>query len=75
MKRVNVAVAKAQLSQLIDEALRGGEVVIARRNVPLVRLVALGEAKVTPRFGEFRGRVVTSDDFNEPLDDFAEYAR
>jgi prevent-host-death family protein len=75
MKRVNVAVAKAQLSQLIDEALRGGEVVIARRNVPVVRLVAVKEAKAKPRFGEFRGCIEMSDDFNAPLDDFDEYTK
>lgn len=39
MTRVNVADAKARLSELVDRALAGVETVIARRDVPLVRLV------------------------------------
>lgn len=37
----NVAEAKASLSQLLDAALAGEEVVIARAGKPLVRLVPL----------------------------------
>jgi prevent-host-death family protein len=37
--QVNVTTAKAQLSRLIDAALRGEEVIIARRDTPVVRLV------------------------------------
>lgn len=35
----NVAEAKAQLSRLLDEAMAGGDVVLARNGTPLVRLV------------------------------------
>ncbi|MGI8538148.1 MAG: type II toxin-antitoxin system Phd/YefM family antitoxin [Mycobacteriales bacterium] len=37
----NVAEAKAQLSRLLDAALAGEEVVLARAGRPLVRLVPL----------------------------------
>lgn len=73
MKRVNVAEAKAHLSELIDAALRGEEVVIARRDKPLVRLTVLEEAKVHPRFGKLAGKVKTERGFDGPLDDFADY--
>lgn len=73
MKPVNVAEAKARLSELIDAALAGQDVVIARRNVPLVRLTAVESAKVVPEFGKLRGKVRMADDFDEPLEDFAEY--
>jgi prevent-host-death family protein len=72
-KKVNIAEAKATLSDLIEAVLAGGEVVIARRNVPVARLVAVESAKVTPRFGSLAGRVRTSDDFDAPLEDFAGY--
>lgn len=39
MAVVNVHEAKTQLSRLIEQALRGEEVVIARNGVPAVRLV------------------------------------
>lgn len=74
MKPVNVAEAKARLSELIDAALAGEEVVIARRNVPLVRLTAVDDAKVQPTFGKLRGKVRMTDDFDDPLEDFDEYA-
>ena len=71
--RVNVAEAKARLSELIDAALRGEEVVIARRNVPVVRLSLVESARVKPRFGKLKGRVRLTADFDAPLDDFAPY--
>lgn len=73
MKRVNVAEAKAQLSDLIETALRGEEVVISRRDVPLVRLTAIPSAKVRPRFGRLAGKIDVGGDFDEPLDDFEAY--
>jgi antitoxin (DNA-binding transcriptional repressor) of toxin-antitoxin stability system len=73
VKQVNVAEAKAQLSDLIETALRGEEVVIARRDVPLVRLTAIPSAKVRPRFGCLAGKIAVRADFDEPLDDFGPY--
>ena len=69
-----MAEAKAQLSQLIDAALDGEEIVIARRNTPLVMLAVLKRPNVGLRFGMFAGRIRLSSDFDEPLDDFAAYA-
>lgn len=37
--QLNIAEAKAKLSELIDLALQGGDVVIARAGKPVVRLV------------------------------------
>jgi prevent-host-death family protein len=71
MTRVNVADAKARLSELIDAALQGEDVVIARRNQPLVRLTVVASGRNVARFGMFRGRIRTAPDFDEPLEDFA----
>jgi prevent-host-death family protein len=73
MRPVNVAAAKARLSQLIDAAMRGEEVVIARRNRPLVRLCAVAESRPRPRFGSLRGTIWMAEDFDAPLAVFAEY--
>jgi prevent-host-death family protein len=73
MKRVNVAEAKARLSELIDAALEGEDVVIARRNTPVVRLTTLRVKKRAPQFGAFKGRIRIAPDFDKPLEDFAEY--
>ncbi|HEY0780865.1 MAG TPA: type II toxin-antitoxin system prevent-host-death family antitoxin [Thermoanaerobaculia bacterium] len=68
MKRVNLDYAETHLSRLVGEALAGEEVVIAREGVPLVRLEPLAAPK--PRvFGKDAGKVVLSEDFNDPLPD------
>jgi prevent-host-death family protein len=74
MTRVNLAEAKARLSELVDAALDGEEIVIARRNVPVVKLMALKQRKKNvPDFGLFKGRIWIAPDFDEPLEEFAEY--
>jgi prevent-host-death family protein len=50
----NVAEAKAKLSELLDRALAGEEVVIARAGEPLVRLTPL-KPKVREGRGAWRG--------------------
>ena len=73
MTRVNVAEAKAHLSELIDAALAGEDVVIARRNKPVVRLTAVADKKNRPHFGVLKGRIRISKDFDAPMVDFSEY--
>jgi prevent-host-death family protein len=52
--QVNIAEAKAKLSSLLDRALAGEEIIIARAGKPLVRLapVAHGEQR---KAGAWRG--------------------
>lgn len=66
-KIVNVHAAKTHLSRLLDDALLGEEVVIARDGVPLVRLVPVSppQARRTP--GHWRGKVTIGPDFDAPL--------
>lgn len=74
MKQVNIAEAKAQLSDLVNRALAGEEVIIARDGKPLAKLVSLGsEATVSRKPGSAKGAVVMAPDFDAPLDDFAPY--
>ena len=40
-KRVNLYEAKTQLSRLVEQAAKGTEIVIAKNNKPVARLVAL----------------------------------
>ena len=75
MKQVNVYEAKTHLSRLLQEALNGEEIVIARDGVPLVRLVPVAE-QLKPRslLGLMEGMDIwMSEDFDEPLEEFAEY--
>lgn len=66
---MNVHTAKSQLSKLIEAALRGEEVVIARGNVPVVRLEPV-KKKNDFKFGILKD-VLTGEmpDFLEPMDE------
>jgi prevent-host-death family protein len=68
----NVAEAKAHFSTLVRKALQGEEVVIARDNTPLVKLVPVGVRSRAP--GSAKGRIKIAADFDTPLADFAEYS-
>ncbi len=73
MKIVNIHEAKTHLSRLIQEAVNGEDIVIARGNEPLVRLVLVESARSQRTLGWARGQVTIAADFDAPLDDFAEY--
>jgi prevent-host-death family protein len=62
---VNVYQAKTHLSQLLDRAAAGEEIVIARAGRPIARLVPLADSPSRRRWpGGWRGQVRISDDFD-----------
>ena len=71
--QVNVAEAKARLSKLVKQALDGEDVVIAKDNKPLVRLVPMKSTARRRRPGSAQSTVVMSKDFGAPLDEFKAY--
>jgi len=73
MHQVNIHEAKTQLSKLIQEAVAGEEVIIAKGNKPVTKLVALNRKKIQRRLGLAKGAMVMAEDFDAPLDDFAPY--
>jgi len=68
MKTVNLHAAKTHLSRLVDAAVGGEDIVIAKAGKPLVRLVPL---EATPQrrrgFGMLKGRMRIVKDFDAPL--------
>jgi prevent-host-death family protein len=71
--RVNIAEAKARFSELVNKALSGDEVVIARDNKPLLRLVPLASKRGPRRPGSAKGQVRMAPDFDSTPADFDEY--
>ena len=66
MKQVNMHEAKTHLSRLVDLALQGEEVVIARRRRPLVRLVVVRDVPPRREVGVLPGLVCRmADGFND----------
>lgn len=65
--QMNVAEAKARLSELIAAAERGEEVIIARGGVPVVQIIPAKSRKI--RLGLLEGQVPKDSipDFSEPM--------
>jgi len=74
MTQVTIHEAKTHLSKLIQLALAGEEVVITKGKQPMVKLVVMPEMRKERRIGGAKDVILKiADDFDEPLDDFAEY--
>ncbi|MEO6050436.1 MAG: type II toxin-antitoxin system prevent-host-death family antitoxin [Pyrinomonadaceae bacterium] len=71
MTKVNMHEAKSRLSQLVELAKKGEDVVIAKNGVAEARLVAI---KPEPKdwFGMDEGKIWMADDFNELPEDILE---
>jgi len=63
---VNLYEAKTHLSDLVERAARGEDIVIAKAGVPRCRLTAV-PARVARRPGGWEGKVRIGDDFDAPL--------
>lgn len=67
MKTVNIYEAKTRLSQLVEEAAAGEDVVIARAGRPVARLTRLQKTARKRRLGLLDGHFRIPDDFNRSL--------
>jgi prevent-host-death family protein len=65
-RQVNLYEAKTQLSQLVEDAARGEEIIIAKNGRPMVKLVAAtAEDKPKKRvLGQLKGKVGLGPDFD-----------
>ncbi|OGQ86795.1 MAG: prevent-host-death protein [Deltaproteobacteria bacterium RIFOXYA12_FULL_58_15] len=70
---VKIHDAKTHLSRLIQRALDGEEIIIAKGNRPLVKLVVLDDVQPPRRLGTASGKVVIRSDFDAPIADFDGY--
>lgn len=64
---LNLYEAKTNLSQLVDQAAAGEEIIIAKNGVPLARLMPLRAERRPRRPGGWEGQVEIRDDFDAPL--------
>ena len=74
MPQFNIADAKSHFSELVQKALTGEEVIIARDNKPILKLVPVKTAVHSRKPGSAKGKILfVAPDFDEPLADFSEY--
>jgi prevent-host-death family protein len=73
MYQIELEKAKAQIASLLQTALDGEEIVITQNEQPVLKLVPISAVKSHRQSGSAKGLITVSDDFDEPLEDFAEY--
>ena len=62
--------SKARFSELVQKAMLGEEVIVAKENKAVVKIVPIKPARRKPGTGK---GIWMAPDFDEPLDDFREY--
>lgn len=75
MTRIALPDAQRQLAELVAAVRRGEEFVITVEGAAAAIVTAPKEDADTPRprFGSARGEFDMSDDFDDPLEEYAEY--
>ena len=69
MITVTIHKAKTNLSQLIEKACRGEDVIISRGDQPVVRLVPVVDASGSRKPGVLKGKISYTPDAFDPLTD------
>ena len=67
METVSIHKTKPQLSRLVEKACKGEDIVIARGSKPVVRLVAIQDARGNRKPGTLKGKIQIGREFFEPL--------
>ncbi|MCO6450857.1 MAG: type II toxin-antitoxin system Phd/YefM family antitoxin [Caldilineales bacterium] len=66
---VNMHEAKTHLSKLLNRVLAGEEVIIAKANKPVARLIPIEQVAEPRKPGSAKGQIWIADDFDAPLPD------
>jgi antitoxin (DNA-binding transcriptional repressor) of toxin-antitoxin stability system len=67
---VSLGIPEPKLSELVDRAAAGEEIIIEKAGSPVARLVSLSEPPRAPRvLGVLKGKIRIADDFDAPLPD------
>lgn len=72
---VNIHEAKTQFSKLVRRAEAGEEIVVRRGSEPVAQLGPLKKKRGVTGRGSMKGEIHIEPDFDEPLEEFAEYER
>jgi len=70
----NIHAAKTHFSKLLEKALSGNEVIIAKAGKPIARLVPINDTPVPRVPGQGKGEIVEHESILSPMeDDFMEF--
>jgi len=71
--QVSLAEAAAKLSDLVEAAINGEEVILLKGDRPAIKLMPIESVRKNRKPGSAKGLISISDDFDEPLEEFKEY--
>lgn len=72
MAHVELSVAAERLEEIVEQAIREGEVILTRDGVPVAKLVPIARDGLPRKFGSARGQTRMGDDFDAPLEEFGD---
>jgi prevent-host-death family protein len=67
MTIVNIHEAKTHFSKLIQQALQGEEIIVAKSGIPLIKLTPYEKTTTKRKGGQLKGILLIEDNFDEPL--------
>lgn len=67
MQQVDISVAQTQITELLQSALRGEEIIITRDNHPILKLIQVSSQPKRRQRGSAKGQIWMAADFDEPL--------
>ncbi len=74
MHQVSIEEATAHFPAVLKDVLRGEEIILTDRDLPVVKMIPLKQRELAPRRpGSLKGRLTIADDFDAPLEDFKDY--
>jgi len=65
MKVINIQAAKTHLSRLVEEAVSGEEIVLAKAGRPYVKLVPCTPATSPRKLGDWEGKLTIAENFDD----------
>lgn len=71
MVYIELEKVKTNWVRLMENALAGEEIVITQNNKPVLKITRIGQPR--RRRGSAKGQIKMSEDFDAPIEDFAEY--
>lgn len=73
LQQVDITEVQAHLSELLEKAIQGDDILIMRNDKPVVRMSPVEAGKPQPIPGRCKGMLIINEEDDSHLDDFADY--
>lgn len=73
MQTIELEHVSQQLTELIERAAQGKDIIITKDQTSIVKLITVQPGKRQRPFDSAKGQIIIAPDFKEPLEDFKDY--